>query len=105
VLGAITGLSLSPLPELPLPRPVASDKLHHFVAYGALAFPAALAGPRRLPWLLALFVGWGGAIEIIQPYVNRHGEWTDVAANAAGVATGALLGTTMRRIIMRPKRA
>ncbi|MDK9761092.1 VanZ family protein [Vibrio sp. D420a] len=89
VLAAITILSLLPAPSLP-PVP-GTDKTHHFIAYAALTFSVALARPKN--WLLIafFFIAWSGAIEIIQPYVNRYGEWLDLAANAGGVACGILL--------------
>jgi VanZ family protein len=89
VLVAVTILSLLPAPSLP-PVP-GTDKTHHFIAYAALTFSVALARPKN--WLLIafFFVAWSGAIEIIQPYVNRYGEWMDLAANAGGAACGILL--------------
>jgi len=41
---------------------------------------------------------WSGAIELIQPYVNRYGEWLDLAANVAGVAIGAMVGIAIVRL-------
>jgi VanZ family protein len=37
------------------------------------------------------FVACGGAIELLQPYVNRHGEWLDMLANTAGVVCGFII--------------
>ena len=55
------------------------------IAYAVLMFPAALTKPRN--WLVfgLLFVGYSGVIELLQPFVNRYGEWLDMAANSAGV--------------------
>lgn len=86
LLIAITGLSLWPLTQLP--EVPGSDKAHHLIAYAALMFPGALARPRYWWWLALLFIGWSGAIELIQPYVNRYGEWLDMAANSAGIGFG-----------------
>jgi VanZ family protein len=36
------------------------------------------------------FIAWGGVIELIQPYVNRHASLLDLAANTAGIAFGLL---------------
>ena len=80
----IATLSLWPLDILPLSVP-GSDKLHHFIAYSALVFPAALRQPRRL-------------IELVQPYVNRYGEWLDMLANITGVVCGVLLATGVRAL-------
>ncbi len=89
LLAAITALSLAPLDELP-PVP-GSDKWHHAIAYAALMFPAALRRPPRLRAVFLFYLAWGGGIELIQPYVNRYGEWADLAANGAGLAAGWLL--------------
>lgn len=99
VLAAITGLSLIPLPELPeLPG---SDKTHHLVAYGVLMLPVALRQPKH--WLLfaCFFIAWSGAIELIQPYVNRYGEWMDFAANAAGLLLGSVAGATINKLLRK----
>jgi hypothetical protein len=86
---AITIVSLFPLQNLPLLP--GSDKTHHFIAYAALMFPVALRKPKF--WLLIglFFVCWSGGIELIQPYVNRYGEWLDLAANAAGIGFALLV--------------
>lgn len=88
ILAAITVLSLWPLDKLP-PVP-GSDKVQHLIAYAALMFPIALRRPKY--WLLIglLFIAWSGAIELIQPFVNRYGEWMDMAANSMGVVCGLL---------------
>jgi hypothetical protein len=82
----ITTLSLWPLDELPVVP--GSDKLHHFIAYAFLMFPVALRKPEKWIWLAVGFVAYSGAIELIQPYVNRYGEWLDMAANTAGIISG-----------------
>jgi len=92
---AITVLSLLPLAQLP--DAPGTDKLHHLVAYGLLAFPVCLAKQRRALFLLLVFVAWGGGIELLQPYVNRYAEWLDFAANSIGVVLGAALGFISQR--------
>jgi len=87
---AITVLSVLPLPELP--EVPGSDKTHHLVAYSALMLPAFLARSTWRYYLLLVFCLWGGAIELIQPLVNRYGEWQDWIANSAGLFLGMLLG-------------
>lgn len=89
ILLAITLLSLWPadgLPSVP-----GTDKTHHFIAYAGLMFPVALRQPKY--WLIIgmFFIGWSGAIELIQPYVNRYGEWLDMLANSTGLLCGVLL--------------
>ena len=90
----ITGLSLSPLDSVP--SAPGSDKIHHLIAYAALVFPVALRQPNRWLWFVVFFIGYSGLIELIQPYVNRYGEWLDMLANTAGVLCGVALATAIR---------
>ena len=87
-LAAITFLSLWPLQQLP--SVPGTDKTHHLIAYAVLMFPTALRKPKN--WLLIglLFIAYSGSIELIQPYVNRYGEWLDMLANVTGVVCGVL---------------
>lgn len=89
ILAVITILSLYPLESLPAVP--GSDKIYHLIAYAALIFPTALRKPKY--WLLIglFFVCWSGGIELLQPYVNRYGEWLDLAANGMGIVCGLLL--------------
>ena len=88
-LFSITLLSLWPVANLP--HMPGTDKTHHFIAYGALMFPVALAKPKHWPFIALFFIGWSGAIELIQPYVNRYGEWLDLLANSLGVMSSVVL--------------
>ena len=89
----ITLMSLTPLPELPLPG---TDKTHHLLAYACLMAPVAVHKPRGWQYLAFGFIAWSGVIELIQPFVNRHGEWLDLLANSAGVLTAVLLIEVVR---------
>ncbi|GAW95068.1 MULTISPECIES: VanZ family protein [Colwellia] len=89
LLTAIATLSLWPaeyLPQVP-----GSDKSHHFISYGALILPLALRKPKHWLWIALGFAAFSGAIELIQPYVNRYGEWLDMLANVMGLACGTIL--------------
>jgi len=92
----ITGLSLWPVEQLPAVP--GTDKAHHFIAYTALVFPLALARPRYFIAIFLALVAWGGVIELIQPFVNRWGEWLDFAANSFGAGLGLLLSAVLRRL-------
>jgi len=96
VLTLITLLSLTPLPHLP--DAPGSDKAHHLIAYAALSFPIAVRGGPKWMLLLPFFILWGGAIELLQPYVNRYGEWPDFTANSLGVVVGVCVGMLARRL-------
>ncbi len=97
ILTVITFLSLYPLDKLP-PAP-GSDKTHHFVAYALLMFPTALRKPKYLPAIGLFFVCWSGAIELIQPFVNRYGELKDLAANIAGLVIGFVIVKILERLL------
>ena len=88
-LSVITLLSLYPLESLP--SVPGSDKTHHLIAYGALMFPTALRKPKYWQFICLFFICWSGMIELLQPYVNRHGEWLDMAANTIGIALSLLI--------------
>jgi VanZ family protein len=89
LLLSIATLSLWPVASLPAVP--GTDKTHHFIAYAALMFPAALRQPKYFYAIAAGFLVFSGAIELIQPFVNRYGEWLDMLANAIGVLCGWLL--------------
>lgn len=95
----ITGLSLWPLDSLP--SAPGSDKAHHLIAYAALVFPVALRKPNRWIWFVGFFIGYSGLIELIQPYVNRYGEWLDMLANTTGVVCGVALATAINAVRKR----
>ena len=92
----ITFLSLWPLDELPsIPG---TDKTHHVIAYALLMLPTALRKPDYWKYYGMFFVFYGGIIELLQPYVNRYGEWNDMVANAAGVICGIMIAELINAI-------
>ena len=96
----LTVAMLWPL-EAPPPAPEGSDKLVHFVAFAALAFPLARTG--RIG-LLPVFIGasaFGGVIELIQPTFNRSADVNDWIADVVGAALGIGCGLLYRRIRRR----
>ena len=97
VLLALTVAMLWPLDQPP-PAPAGSDKIVHFIAFAALAFPLARTGRFGL---LPVFIGasaFGGAIELIQPTFNRSADVNDWAADMIGVLLGIVEGLLYRRI-------
>ena len=94
-------MSLYPLPKLP--EFPGTDKTHHLVAYFFLALPSGLKKPNKWVLFIFLFIIFGGVIEIIQPYVNRYGEWLDFLANAIGVIFGFFLGVTLNNMFLASK--
>ena len=99
LLLAITFLSLYPLPELP--EFPGTDKNHHLVAYFILALPSGLRKPKKWVLFILLFILFGGVIEMIQPYVNRYGEWLDFFANTIGVLIGFFSGIILNKKLLR----
>jgi len=95
ILAAITILSLTPLPQLP--EFPGSDKTHHIIAYAALMLPVFMANKAIRFYLFLVFCLWGGGIELIQPQMNRYGEWLDFFANGLGLSAGDVLGTLLAR--------
>ncbi|MDB4829819.1 VanZ family protein [Paracoccaceae bacterium] len=84
--------------EAPPPAPAGSDKIVHFVAFAALAFPLARTGRFGL---LPVFIGasaFGGVIELIQPSFNRSADINDWIADIVGVTLGIGLGLLYRRL-------
>ena len=97
VTTVLTVAMLWPL-EAPPPAPEGSDKLVHFIAFAALAFPLARTGRVGL---LPVFIGasaFGGAIELIQPSFNRSADMNDWVADTVGVIFGIGLGLLYRRL-------
>ena len=93
-LAGITVGSLMPLTELP-PLP-GNDKTHHLIGYAVLVFCSALRRPSYWLYLVLGFALWSGAIELVQPYVNRYGEWQDLVANCVGLLLGISLAQLAR---------
>lgn len=96
----ITFLSLTPLPQLPMVP--GSDKSHHFIAYSALVFPLMLKKPNYWIVIFVLFAFLSGAIELIQPYRNRYGEWLDLLANIGGLTCGGIMAYIINRFFPAP---
>ena len=98
VLALISVASLIPLPNLPeIPG---NDKTHHIVSYGVVALPISIIRPRFWLVFLLFVIIWSGAIELIQPFVNRYAEWLDLLANLAGVMIGLMAGSLINRLII-----
>ena len=93
LLLVIAFLSLYPLPKLP--EFSGTDKTHHLVAYFLLALPSGLKKPNKWVLFISLFIIFGGVIEMIQPYVNRYGEWLDFFSNTIGVIFGFYVGVIL----------
>lgn len=82
-------LAQAPPPELD----TGWDLANHVLAFAALALAGTLGWPSqpRARWaLLVAWLAYGAAIEFAQQFVpGRSSEWTDLLADAIGVAFGA----------------
>ena len=100
LLAVITLLSLIPLPSLPsMPG---NDKTHHFIAYAILTFSVVLRKPRYWVFICLFLFCWSGGVELLQPYVNRYGEWRDMVANGIGIMSGLMLAMIINRFFPAP---
>ena len=63
--------------EAPPPAPEGSDKLVHFIAFAALAFPLARTGRFGVIPVLIGASAFGAIIELIQPTFNRSADVND----------------------------
>ncbi len=106
LLAVITVLSLTPLNTLPAAP--GGDKVHHFIAYGALIFPAALRKPSFLKYIILFFIAYSGTIELVQPYVNgclqekrfdRAEKAVKGLLNDFDAQKGSILDNDMRKLI------
>ena len=82
--------TLTPIPQK-IDAP-GSDKWHHFIAFAVLTYPM-VAASKRLGFAIVLFgLFFGASIEIIQPYVNRFGDFNDFKADCIGILLGYFSG-------------
>ena len=101
ILILITFFSLYPLKEkISIPG---SDKIHHLIAYSALAIGVGLRRPSNYVLIIIFFSFYSGLIEIIQPYVNRFSEIEDFLFNNLGIFIGLTLGIFINKIINKNK--
>jgi VanZ family protein len=103
-LASVATGSLLPADELPAQLFPGVDKLHHVLGHAVLsAYAAALfATPRLRMAAAAALLLFGIGIEGAQAAftVTRAADALDVAANAAGILLGQLLGLTrLSRVI------
>ena len=102
-LVAITVLSATPAPSLPEFKLVSADKFEHAAAYGLLAWlilygwkksgAGGVTGLGSSALVFTFAAGYGVLMEFMQLtfFPNRHFEYDDMLANAAGALLGVLL--------------
>ena len=91
---AIGLATLTPVEKLPTVS--GSDKVYHLISFAILTLPIAIIRPRAIWIILSLSIAYGGAIELLQPLVNRNCEMADFLADAVGAILGVLVTRALR---------
>lgn len=90
-------------PGSPLVIGTPSDKLNHLLAFSALGFLAWQAFPAQRVHAYWALLGFGLLIELVQWYLpTRSAELADLAADALGLALGAVLSRTLSGRVRKP---
>ena len=98
VITIVIGMAtLTPVEELPAVS--GSDSLYHLISFAILTLPIAVIRPKAVWVIFVLSVGYGGAIEVLQPLVNRNCELADFLADVGGVALGMTLSKAFGRLL------
>ena len=100
-LTLVLSIIIAILTRLPVSAPQGvpgTDKAHHLLGFAALTLPSALLYPRSLAIVLPCSLLFGGAIELIQPYVGRQGKFADFFADAVGALIGVGVGLALRTV-------
>lgn len=98
LLSAICVLSL--IPNIDQDVIVNSDKLNHFLAYGALSGAMTLwLGPKRWVTIFLSCVALGLVLEGLQaiPFIGRTASVYDALANTGGTLIGYIFGVAVNR--------
>jgi len=91
---AIGLATLTPVEKLPTVS--GSDKVYHLISFAILTLPIAIIRPRAIWIILSLSIAYGGAIELLQPLVNRNCEMADFLADTVGAILGVLVTKALR---------
>ena len=97
VIAVLIGMAtLTPVEKLPAVS--GSDKLYHLISFAMLTLPIAVIRPKAGWVMFILSVGYGGAIEVLQPLVDRNCELADFLADVGGVALGMAMSKAFVRL-------
>ena len=98
VIAILIGLAtLTPVEKLPAVS--GSDKLYHLISFAILTLPIAVIRPKVVWVIFILSVVYGGAIEMLQPLVDRNCELADFLADASGALLGMALSKAFGRLL------
>ncbi len=93
----LTTLSLVPTGLLPPQVFSLWDKAQHALGFAGLTLLGLWAYPRQRWTLPALLLVHGGLIELLQAATGwRYGEWSDLLADALGIAAVGLVWHLLR---------
>ena len=97
IIAVVIGMAtLTPVEELPAVS--GSAKLYHLISFAILTLPIAVIRPKAGWVMFILSVGYGGAIEVLQPLVDRNCELADFLADVGGVALGMTVSKAFVRL-------
>ena len=98
IIAIVIGLAtLTPVEELPAVS--GSDKFYHLISFAILTLPIAVIRPKAGWVMFILSVGYGGAIEVLQPLVDRNCELADFLADASGALLGMAVSKAFGRLL------
>ena len=79
-----------------LPNGSGSERLYHLISFASLTLPIAIIRPNAMWIIVWLSVAFGGAIEVLQPFVNCSCETVDFLADGVGAILGFLVAGAPR---------
>ena len=85
LFGTLTPRNVIEFPEF------GSDKQYHFLAFTLFVMPLTFNKLKNIYWVLPVAIVFGALIELIQPFVGRHGDINDFYADALGSIIGVCL--------------
>ena len=98
IIAVVIGMAtLTPVEELPAVS--GSDKLYHLISFAILTLPIVVIRPKAVWVIFILSVVYGGAIEVLQPLVDRNCELADFLADASGALLGMALSKAFGRLL------
>ena len=75
-----------------------SDKQYHFLAFILFVMPLTFNKLKNIYWVLPVAIVFGAVIELIQPFVGRHGDINDFYVDALGSIFGVCLIALIKMI-------
>jgi hypothetical protein len=103
ILAAVIAILLGLAAVLPaeLVAAYVSDdgQVQHALGLTMISLLVTVSYPRAWAWVLILGTIASGAVELVQPVFGRGGQWTDLAADMAGLAIGVGAGRSITGLV------